>query len=660
MRKSPRSGAMFGLAWMICFGAILPLAPWLFLQMVLQAKYDFNTANIILLLTGAILFFTICLLIYAYGFLTFAKNFYTILRNDLKKSRFWKIPAFISAVWYELAGILLLPIAIKKKRWAVLLLIFISLVFSFLGYMLDTPLQKWRCFHFGVPFTLFGAIGAIGKKVDYQRKAVYPLFGFVLFGIILLASDFYFYTRIQSSQFELAKVTQCGIGAADWQKRNESGYSINKEPVKSFCKVDMKIDMEKYQTPEEAKKYLAELRKTQADKFIAIDKLLKLKPQRIAYNWVAPGETVAGMLLPDLRCFRTAAKLRILEMQVNAADKNVIAKCNQDLLKFREWCLHNETLIGKLVAGAVDNSRLYALSYAMASGVYSKAEIIKLIGEAPDWSKQYSETFASENAMSEEFINRLENASAKDTQSLEIPSSPKTFWKFYQKFAPLFVKTNIKRDHLFTLNYYLKINSLLYRDDLSGLEKRKLAYLNKDHLEIECFISSAVVIPDFSNILVRIDRTRDVRQMALLAAEVMEYRKQHGKLPEDLSFLPQIPLSKLDHKPLMVEKTREGFRIFSHTDKVEKPDEKDSAYSYRVRLVENAGLSIGQLTAIAEKKLVKVYGKQVLKQRPWKITRNDEKSITLTGTFHVQGVGGVAEITLQKSNGKVLRMIHGK
>lgn len=26
MRHTPRSGAMFGLAWMICFGAILPLA----------------------------------------------------------------------------------------------------------------------------------------------------------------------------------------------------------------------------------------------------------------------------------------------------------------------------------------------------------------------------------------------------------------------------------------------------------------------------------------------------------------------------------------------------------------------------------------------------------------------------------------------------------
>ena len=592
MRKSPRSGAMFGLAWMICFGAILPLSLWIFAK-ITPDWASVSAFNVIVWTVVALLFFGVCLLIYAYGFLTFAKNFYTILRNDLKKSRFWKIPALISAVWYELAGILLLPIVIKKKRWAGLLFILLSFVFGFLGYMLDAPMQKWWCFHFGVPFMLFSAIGVSGKKGEFQQQAVYPLFGFGLFGIVLLASDFYLFLQIDKRQSELAQVTQFGIGAADWQKRNESGYSINKEPLKSFCKVNIKIDMEKYQTPEEAKKYLAELRKTQADKFIAIDKLLEIKPQRIAYNWVAPGETVAHMLLPDLGCFLTAARLRILEIRANGADKNVVARCNQDLLQFRKWCLHNETRLGKLVAGAIDVRRLNVLGYAMASGAYSKEEMTKLIGDAPYWSRQFSETFASEHAMTEEFTNSLKNASAEDIQSLEISSVPKTFWKFYQKFAPLFVKTNIKRDYLFTLNYYLKINSLLYRDELSGLEKRKLAYLNKDHLEIECFISSAVVIPALSNLLVRLDRIRDVRQMALLAAEVMEYRKQHGKLPENLSFLPKVPLAKLDHKPLMYEKTREGFRIFSHTDKGEKPDEKDLQYSYRVRLVENSGLSVG-------------------------------------------------------------------
>ena len=49
-------------------------------------------------------------------------------------------------------------------------------------------------------------------------------------------------------------------------------------------------------------------------------------------------------------------------------------------------------------------------------------------------------------------------------------------------------------------------------------------------------------------------------------------------------FFPNVPLAKLDHKPLMYKKTKDGFRIFSHTGKGEKPDKKDTRYSYRVRL----------------------------------------------------------------------------
>ena len=40
MRKSPRSGAIFGLAWMICFGAILPLSLWVFAKIILDWATD--------------------------------------------------------------------------------------------------------------------------------------------------------------------------------------------------------------------------------------------------------------------------------------------------------------------------------------------------------------------------------------------------------------------------------------------------------------------------------------------------------------------------------------------------------------------------------------------------------------------------------------------
>ena len=149
MRKSPRSGAMFGLAWMIFFGAILPISPWIFAKITPDWVFDSDSNGIVWLLVP-MLFFSTCLLIYAYGFLTFVKNFYTILRNDLKKSRWWKFLAFISTVRYKIAGILLMPIVIKKKRWAALLFISACFGFGFAGFMLDTPLQKWYCWYGGV------------------------------------------------------------------------------------------------------------------------------------------------------------------------------------------------------------------------------------------------------------------------------------------------------------------------------------------------------------------------------------------------------------------------------------------------------------------------------------------------------------------------------
>ncbi|MBQ9774809.1 MAG: hypothetical protein IJW17_02095 [Lentisphaeria bacterium] len=111
-----------------------------------------------------------------------------------------------------------------------------------------------------------------------------------------------------------------------------------------------------------------------------------------------------------------------------------------------------------------------------------------------------------------------------------------------------------------------------------------LALVDDNEIKRNSYLLSGMFTPALGQLYIKSAQITDARQMALLAAEVMEYRKQHGKLPEDLSFLPQIPLAKLDHKPLMYEKTKDGFRIFSHTDKGEKPDEKDTRFSYRVRL----------------------------------------------------------------------------
>jgi hypothetical protein len=562
MRKSPRSGAMFGLAWMICFGAILPLSLWICTKFTVSRM-------------AAVLPLGICFLIYAYGFLTFVKNFYTILRNDLKKSRWWKLPALGGALLWELAGMFMLPIVLEKRRWLALIFLMGSFIFVFVGFMFDTRLEKWWCFHFGQSLMLLLALAASGKDKKFSWRFVYPLLLSLFFVIKLCWFDYCFNVHIFSKKLELGTA----ISAEDWKIRNRNGYSINKEPLKSFCKVNIEIDINKYQTSADAQKFLAELRKKHAAEFLAIDRLLELKPQRISYNWVKPGETVVALLLPDLKCFRTAAYLRKLEIRANAKDKAVVSKCNQDMLKFREWCFHNETLIGKLVAAALENIRLNALKYAIGSSVYSKEEIVNLVGGAPDWGKQFSEIFASEHALTEDCLVLLKNGSGKAISSDITP-----FWTFYQKSAPLFVRMNLKRDYVFSLNYYLKIKELLAREDISGIEKAKLANLNKDYLRAECFVNSMIAIPALHEVFLRIDCIRNTRTLILLAVEVMEYRKQHGKLPENLSFLPEIPLSKLDHKPLMYEKMSDGFRIYSYTKEGKIPDAKDIQYSCQVRL----------------------------------------------------------------------------
>ena len=146
---------------------------------------------------------------------------------------------------------------------------------------------------------------------------------------------------------------------------------------------------------------------------------------------------------------------------------------------------------------------------------------------------------------------------------------------------------NLQRDYLFALNYYCKLHALLNQAELSGIEKNKCAELDQDTLNLKLFMLSQLCIPkSHPLIFTHISKTQDCRQMALVAIEVMEYRKQHGSLPENLAFLPEIPLSKLDHKPLMYEKTANGFRIYSYTQNGKKPDAKDTTYSYSVRLPE--------------------------------------------------------------------------
>ncbi|MDH3069428.1 NTF2 fold immunity protein [Akkermansia sp. N21169] len=84
-----------------------------------------------------------------------------------------------------------------------------------------------------------------------------------------------------------------------------------------------------------------------------------------------------------------------------------------------------------------------------------------------------------------------------------------------------------------------------------------------------------------------------------------------------------------------------------------------AATTERKPVVRNLNLREKTAVKLAEVILESVYGENVLNQRPWNVTDLGE-SFRIVGTFHGDGVGGVAEIVINKADGKVISYTHGK
>ncbi len=100
------------------------------------------------------------------------------------------------------------------------------------------------------------------------------------------------------------------------------------------------------------------------------------------------------------------------------------------------------------------------------------------------------------------------------------------------------------------------------------------------------------------------------------------------------------------------------------TDKSPKAKNKTKINKVNLKLDKETAIKLAEII------LVKVYGKKVLKQRPWIVTDN-ETEFKITGStpkvkqstnskYRTIYVGGVAEIKIRKSDAKVMYCMHGK
>ena len=570
MRKSPRSGAMFGLAWMNMVIALIPFFVFCIFQIVGRCDFwgGFISSSVIIIFL---------FLLYLYGILCSIFSLEKIFRRTYKIKKVSFVLSSISAWFAPTLGVFLLPVLLHHKRWIAALFAFVGIAYygvNFYYLNIGFTVLFW-----GSLFYLIG-LAFVPEQNKFSWKFMIPLGIAVALHLFLFGYDVKLHMDIKQKRAELSSLIGRSLEIEDFWQHDAKGFSSDNDPLKTLIEKNPESIGFEYFTQydqQTAKKKLLELQQQYPDFILALEKFLTLPAHYFAHKKSEDG-LLTGTSLKELNVLRNASNILSLKIAADPENKQNLQRYNSQLQKLRTWALQNHFLISYLVAVSIERNRLNALrSVIIRDKLYSKPEIQRLIGNSIDWSKFLRFALGDEAIVFYDSWIYLQNKAIP----AELSAASKPLMSFKSR-IPLFVHVHFLRDYRFALDKYIDLCSV--SDELPALEQCRKTEDDPQIYKRNFFICSGILLPSINAVFKHTAKVVDTRRMALIAADVMEYRKQHGKLPEDLSFLPQIPLSKLDHKPLMYEKTREGFRIFSHTDKSEKSDEKNLQYSYLVRL----------------------------------------------------------------------------
>ena len=380
---------------------------------------------------------------------------------------------------------------------------------------------------------------------------------------------------VKDHRNQLSQIIGRSVEIGDFWRRDAQGFPLDREPLKSLIanRPQRYLGEFEYKDAPTAQKKLLEYNKKNPVFVKAINDFLQLPISHVAHK-KPEGEMLYSVLMSELTPFRESARYLAMQIAADPNDKQLVKKCNYDLIKLRNWTLQNDFYISYLVAIAIEAIRLDALSTVLSNGKFSHQEFIEIVGAPVDWHKYQRYAYGSEATAFKSCLDYLPNYVLLQTENKKFNS--------LKKYMPLFMKVHFLRDYRFALQTYIKACTV--PPGLPGLEQAQLAKVDNNEIKRNSYLLSGMCMPALEQVYIQSARICNIRQMALLAAEIMEYRKQHGRLPEKLAFLPEIPLSKLDHKPLMYEKTGDGFRIYSNTQDGKIPDMKDTNHSYHIRL----------------------------------------------------------------------------
>ena len=572
MLKSPRTGVMFGISWLSMVAALMPAILFLLLAFG-DVISDIDSAHINLL-TVILGILTVFLPLFIYGFKLCFLGISRIFKSVCKYKTICCIAGAAATFFLPLLSLLLFLIMLCRKRFTGALFALAGAVFYTLSQFQYINIITALLAGTGCTLT---ALAFWKEKHKLSYAFLIPLLIAAIAHFSLYGYDFKLQKDVQNGRNQLSKIIGRSVEIKDFFRREKAGFPLEREPLKTLIakKPDTKVDEHEFKNTADAKTKLLAYQKKYPVFIKALEGFLQLPVSAVSHT-VPENDMLYSVLMPELSTWRESARYLAMNIAANPTDKQQVTQSNKNLITLRNWAQKDTMLVPFLVAIAIEKIRLNALENVIISGSFSKSEIEKLIGSPIDWRKYLNYALGDEATAFETVVKFLSNSNISALGSEYKPvNSIKTY-------VPLFFRVLLMRDYRFTLRKYIEICSVPAH--LPWAEKARLAALDEPEMKRNFYILSAMLQPAGEAMFRHESQIHNARQMALIAVEIVEYFRQHGKLPADLTFLPEIPLSKLDHKPLMYEKTAEGVRIFSHTAEGKKPETEDIKYSYYVRL----------------------------------------------------------------------------
>ncbi len=491
-----------------------------------------------------------------------------------------------------IAGVLVNPVGIglicwslfRQRKWlpfilmlATGLLLCLPPVFCLLDMVWWLPVD-WL---FVVPVAAF-AVTALSRPLPTGRTSRLQVAWAFLPGV--LACFLLGYCKMQECgirrdtariKASIGERLDCPMDTESLRQRLESGFPVSQEPLKTLFAIREDMDggvfryLKGHERREELKAILQQFQETHADYVNAAEALMQLPPQRIQHRIPDDSESIYSTPLPEARWFRAVARYYGVMMRADAGDKRRVADCNQAMASVRDWLLKNTILIETLVASSIEQMRLGALCYCLPYAEYTEDEWRMLVGGELDWRDAYARVIADELVWQDDLIRWIFNVSGNPAdfvkRELDLPGSmPRAILRRW-----------VEMDCHLGLKYAEKDISIV----LDGDKKDALALEEeaKEALDRQFALLSIRMRPHTATIMTMIQQARKRHAMAMLAWQVMDYRRRHdGTLPESLADLsPEGGMPSVDGTPVLYEKgeleirarndartTFRGFRLY--------------------------------------------------------------------------------------------------